>query len=115
MRCSAQLRVVVNEIESWLMGDTESFARFFHVSKDLLPNSPETLENPKAELLNICSKSKKVEIRRGVTAVFRDSNLRSGPEYVRYLNDFAINEWKPEAAALQCPSLQRALRALKSL
>lgn len=110
-----QLRVVVNEIESWLMGDMESFSCYFDVPIQLLSHQPESLEDPKAELLKICKKSRKSEVRQGVTASFRDSNLRAGPEYVRYLNDFAASKWRPEIAALQCPSLERAIRALKQL
>ena len=48
-----QFRIVVREIESWLMGDADAFARYFGVSRRRVPGNPEGIANPKSTVINL--------------------------------------------------------------
>lgn len=109
-----QLRIVVNEIESWIMGDRDAFAKYFRVNKAKVPQNPDSLPNPKLTLLQLCSRSAKRSVSEKMTAISA-GQFAKGPEYVAELNNFALAAWNPEQAAMNCPSLQRAISSLTSL
>ena len=108
------LRVVVPEIESWLLADCDGMAAFLSVSPALIPTSPETLTNPKQTLVNLARRSRRRNVKaamvptEGVSAVV-------GPEYVAALQEFVISLWDASAAGLHSRSLDRTLLRLRSL
>jgi len=84
------LRVVVPELESWLLADSESVAHFLGISKAVIPRNPETLSNPKQVLVNLARKSRRRRVR---DAIIPDRNVSSvvGPGYVAAIAEFVAN------------------------
>jgi hypothetical protein len=111
------LRVVVREIESWLMGDRERIAKFLCVSENRIPTNPEAVTNPKQTLINIAKRSRCRDIR--VDMVPKEGSKRIvGPAYDSRLIEFIIdkeNGWRPERAALTCASLAKCLACIGKL
>lgn len=106
--------VVVREVESWLLGDTERFARFFRISRALLPSSPEALDDPKRTLLSLIGRSRSRELKTDMLPRLR-SGGHEGPLYSAWLAEFAERHWRPSAAAGSCASLRRGIDRLVSL
>ena len=108
------LRLAVREIESWLLGDRESLADYLKVSADILPRSPDELDDPKLALVTAARRSRSAVIRREVVPA-RASSARVGPSYTAHLIRFSTGPWDPARAARRSGSLKRALSALKEL
>lgn len=110
MRC----RVVVRALEAWLLADSEHLAEFLGVSSRLVPNAPETLPNPKLELVNLAARSRKRAIRDDMVPTGRSGRL-VGPNYEGRLIEFmtaADPHWSPRTASLNSDSLARCLGSL---
>lgn len=107
-------RIAVREVESWLMGDTESFASYFGVNRTLIPSEPEKLNDPKNELIQLARKSNKREIREGI-ARKGSTQLETGPRYTALMRKYAQNHWRPEVAAKRADSLRRAMACVEKL
>ena len=106
------LRVPVRAVESWLLADREGFSRQFGVGLRQVPRHPDSLVDPKRRLIDICRRSRRSDVRRGMTP--RQGSGRSvGPEYVTRIVEFARFVWEPERAAEASESLQKALAALR--
>ncbi len=106
------LRIPVRAVESWLLADREGFAREFCVAPRQLPTNPDSLDSPKRRLIDVCRRSRRADIRRGMTP--REGSGRSvGPEYVTRIVAFARFTWDPERAAEASESLRRSLAALR--
>ena len=56
-------RVVVRELESWLLADRENFADFLGISITKPPDQPEQINDPKQQLVNLARCSRKSQIR----------------------------------------------------
>lgn len=108
------LRVVVREIESWLLADRDGIAALLGISPTLIPHTPETLTDPKRELVNLARRTRRKTLRsalvpaQGISAVV-------GPEYVAVMGKFAAQQWDIDGAARSAPSLARAIARLTSL
>ncbi|MXW02452.1 MAG: hypothetical protein F4X59_04915 [Holophagales bacterium] len=106
------LRVPVRAVESWLMADREGFAREFSVRPEELPRDPDSLSDPKRQLIDICRRSRRADVRRGM--VPREAGGRTvGPEYTIRIVAFARFVWSPQRAAEASESLRRSLAALR--
>lgn len=106
------LRIAHTMIEAWLLADTDGFADFFSVSTARLPPRPEDLAHAKQSLIGLCLKSKSRRIRDDMVSA---SGERAGPLYTQRLNEYAESTWDPDRAALNAPSLERALREIDRL
>lgn len=110
-------RVAVREIESWLLSDRERLARFLSVPLARIPNAPETIDDPKQEMVRLAAGSRSRQIREDM--VPRPGSGRSiGPAYTSRLIEFvttAQNRWRLGAAQANSDSLQRAMVCLKRL
>jgi len=115
-------RIVVREIEAWLLADRENFAQFFSVPPSQVPASPEELEDPKLALLHLILKSRKRFIRE----MMLPSQIRKfkvGPGYNALISEFVLGRhsipnnviWRPEVAAKSSESLNRCLSRLNQL
>lgn len=106
-------RVVVREIEAWLLADQEGFSQFLGISPRLLRHDPETLHDPKAEVLRLA--------RRARAAIRRDllsSNNSAAPQGLGYsarLSEFASSIWDIERACESSDSLRRAVTRLQQM
>jgi len=104
------LRVPVREVESWLLGHSVAFAKFLGVSEVLIPRDPESLPDPKAQVVRLARRSRRREIREGLVPY--SETFPIGPEYNSLVSDFAANAWDPAVAASRCDSLSRCLARL---
>lgn len=104
-------RVVVRELESWLLADHEAFSSSFSVRASLLPADPDTLDDPKQTLFNVIARSRRRAVREEMLPR-PNSGAREGPAYASRLADYATNAWRPTAAAERSESLARCIKRL---
>ena len=107
-------RIAAKEVESWLMGDRESLAFYFGVSRDLIPLAPEEIDEPKKLIVKLAKKSNKREIREGI-ARKSTAQLETGPRYTALMRRYVQNHWCPEVAAKRADSLRRAMACIERL
>lgn len=107
-------RLAVLSVEAWLLADRESLAATFSVSLSAVPTEPETLLDPKTTLVNLCRKSRKRDVRRGMVPPER-SPRKIGDEYPTFVIDYCREAWRPDVAAQNAPSLSRALKRIDEL
>ncbi|MBF0291081.1 MAG: hypothetical protein HQK86_02895 [Nitrospinae bacterium] len=109
-----RFRLAVREVECRLMADIENFADYMGISKSILSDNPEDLDDPKAFLINAAMKSKKRKIREDVPPR-ANSGARVGPGYGSVISEFAQKYWRPEKAAKKSDSLKRCIKRLREL
>jgi len=112
-----RLRVAVREVETWLMGDAVRIAHFLGVSASRIPREPESLPDPKRQMVEIASKSRLSKIRLDLVPR-PESGREVGPAYSSRLIEFITRDdggWRPKIAARQSESLDRCIHALASL
>lgn len=107
-------RIVVREIEAWLMADAETLAGHLSVSLSRIPRTPENVEHPKNEMVNLGRRSRRRAIREDMVPR-EESGRRVGPAYASRLIEYVENKWRPEVAANHSDSLRRAILCLKRL
>jgi len=108
------LRVAVREVEAWLLASAGELRKFLGIRKAFDYPDPESLADPKAELLKLAEASPRRALRESITRR-EGGNLRQGPAYNSTLAGFVLQDWNLQAASSKCPSLQRMLAALSSL
>ena len=107
-------RVAVRAIETWLLADSQSIARFLSVPVSRVSLSPEMLDNPKQSMVELARRSRRRDIREGI--VPRPGSGRTvGPLYTSQLIEFVQTRWKPEIAAQKSDSLRRCRERLHEL
>ncbi|MBU0656401.1 MAG: DUF4276 family protein [Gammaproteobacteria bacterium] len=107
-------RVVVREIEAWLLADRQAFANWLDIPITLVPNEPENLSDPKQHLLNLVRRSKKRNLKAEILPSSKSHSpvgLGYNTELIRYVN----NHWDPLTAAECAPSLARAQKRIHEL
>jgi hypothetical protein len=112
-----RFRVVVRQIEAWLLADAERFASFFGVRKSAIPAAPDTLVDAKAKVLDLAATSRRSAIRQDMTPRL-GSGRRVGPAYTSRLIDFATDlsgGWRLAVAAARSPSLAKCVSRLDEL
>ena len=109
--------VAVREIEAWLFGDRERLARFLRVSRSKIPLDPESVDAPKRLMVSVAGSSRRREIIDNLVArIF--SGRTVGPGYSSRLSEFVLDRsrgWRPQVAAISCPSLCRLVKRLRAL
>ena len=108
------LRLVVQEIESWILADRANVARFLSIPKTKIPRAPETLDDPKRTLINLARSSSRGNIREDLVPADPTAN-DEGPLYVSRVRSFVQNQWDVQQAADHCESLRQCLRAVRRL
>jgi hypothetical protein len=108
------LRVVVREIEAWMLADRVGFSDFFRVSSSRVPAWPDTLDDPKQALLTLIAGCKLRDLREDMLPR-RGSVIREGPLYTSRLSEYVGRVWDPTRAANASDSLRRAMDAITSL
>lgn len=99
-------RIAVRAVESWLLADRESLARFLSINESLIPASPESLSNPKEALVNLARRSRRRILRDEMTP--RPGSGRTvGPAYTSRLIEYAQTHWRPDVALHRADSLSR--------
>lgn len=105
------LRLPHSMSETWLLADTDGFAKYFSISRDKIPRDVESLPHGKATLLTLCAQSRSRDIRDEVVR----ANGKTGELYVMHLNEYASTAWDPSRAVDNSPSLRRSLVRLRTL
>ncbi len=109
-------RVAVREVESWLLADDTNLGEFLGLRKPARVPNPESLQDPKATLLELASQSRHRDVREAI--VWRDERsgrYLQGPDYNGAMAPFVEKAWDLDAARLRCPSLNGLLVALARL
>ena len=108
-------RVVVREIESWLMADRRNLADFLRVPIGRIPLRPEDEVDPKKRLVAIARGSRSITIR-GKIAPRPSSTAQVGPLYQSEMQRFVQDLWDPRNVEERvAPSLTRCLERLCEL
>jgi hypothetical protein len=107
-------RVVVRQVEAWLLGDRDRAAQFLSVSPALLPTDPETVPNAKDALIRLAERSRRRDIRESLPPA-SGSRRSVGVLYNPLLRRFVADEWRPDVAADRCDSLKRCLARLAEM
>jgi hypothetical protein len=108
------LRVVVREIESWLLADREGLTDFLAVRPTLLNINPETVPDPKQALVNIARRSRSRNIREAIVPS-PPSTAPVGSRYNAELRAFARDHWNPTRARANAPSLASCMDRLAAI
>lgn len=111
---SMRFRIVVRSIESWFLSDAEAMASFLGVSLQALPQVPDHLPNPRAEILALARRARRRDIRKDLLPATGTAAV-IGPGYTARMIEFAIRHWRPTVAAERSPSLARCMRSLLPL
>lgn len=104
------LFIATTEIESWLLADKDNISAFLGVPKQKLPIDSE-ITDPKEHLLKCVSNYGNREAKR---KLLPRKDERFGLGYNAHLRNFVEERWNFDAAAQGNPSLQRAVKRIKS-
>ncbi len=107
-------RVVVSEIESWLLADATNIASFLQIPTNRVPTDPEALNDPKQVLVNLARRSRSSKVRSSLVPA-QGSTAQVGTLYVSEMMRFVHNQWDIVAAQAQSPSLGRCVTRLEEL
>jgi hypothetical protein len=107
------LRICVREAEAWLLAHPEPLAKLFKLPISKFPAQPESLTDPKAELLRLASRAPS-KIRKGMLPG-KWSSAMIGIEYNDILCPLALGEWEIDKASCHAPSLMKARRRIRDL
>lgn len=102
------------EIESWLLADKQGISEFLKISEAKLEASPETLMDPKSNLINLARKCKNKTAKDGLPPKV-GSISRIGLSYNSILTDFVREHWSIERAFHNSDSLRRTLQLLDGI
>lgn len=104
-------RIVVREIESWLLADARGISHFLGISETLINRRPEALADPKNHLIQLARRSRKKDIADAIVPA-RGTSVVVGREYNQTLLPFVHNIWDINSAAKRSESLRRAVEAI---
>ena len=107
-------RFAVREVEAWLMADAKTLASHLGVSLNRISRTPERVNHPKDEMVNLGRRSRRRDVREDMVPR-EESGRRVGPAYASRLIEYVKNKWRPEVAARRSESLRRAILCLKRL
>ncbi|OQX27820.1 MAG: hypothetical protein BWK80_03375 [Desulfobacteraceae bacterium IS3] len=106
-------RVAVREVESWVLASRSDFAKFLGISKELIPDRADEIDDPKQLLVNLAKKAKSRKLREAIVPR-ANSTAKVGPDYNGTLIQFVESCWDIEEAVRNSPSLGRAVNSLKN-
>lgn len=107
-------RIVVREIEAWLMADAATLADYLSVARSRIPMNVEGLGSPKTTLVNLARGSRRRNIRTDMVP-HEGSGRQVGSVYVSRLIEYVQTTWRPEVASRRSESLHRAIVCLRRL
>lgn len=105
-------RVAVREVESWVLADRKSFAKFCGVPVDLVTERPDELPDPKAALVRIANRSRYRRLREDLCPPAGSIRVQ-GPGYNARLAEFVACKWDAVRAAAHSPSLARSFQRIR--
>lgn len=87
-------RIVVRELESWLLADRQGIARFLRVPVARVPAAPEEEDDPKRTLVNLARSSSSRRIREALVPA-QGASAVVGRNYNAEMERFIRSEWSP--------------------
>jgi len=106
-------RLAIREVEAWLLADAEGLSQYLAIRRNLIPEDPEDLPDPKQTLLTLAGQSRRKQIREDIVPK-KGSTAQIGPGYNLSLGEFVRTHWNVGAAASKAQSLRRALHRLST-
>lgn len=110
----AELRIAVRQIEAWLLADRKGFSTAFSVAETRLPVDPDSCDDAKRVVVDVCQRSRTSHVRADMTPR-PGSRRRVGPGYEGRLIAFAESLWDPQRARHHSDSLDRAITRVEDL
>lgn len=107
-------RMVVRELESWLLADHENLAAFLHTNPERFPTDPEKSTDPKRELVNIARHSLSSSVRFAIVPAMK-STAQVGKLYQSEMTKFIQLHWNISQAQKRSPSLERCIMRLSEI
>lgn len=107
-------RVVLREVESWILADRESIAEYLAVPVAKIPLLPEALDDPKRSLINLARTSRRKTVREALVPA-DGTSASEGPLYSSEIIKYIAEKWDPERASEQAPSLAKSIYRLKEI
>lgn len=107
-------RVVVREMESWLLADRKNIAKFLNISVEKVPLYPEIENDPKQKLVNLARGSRSSKVRAALVPE-KNSTAQVGKLYTSEIKRFISDFWDIESARENSPSLDKCLIRLEEL
>lgn len=107
-------RVVVREVESWILADRSGLAGFLNIPPAKLSFDPELEADPKQTLINLARGSRSKAIRDALVPK-NGQSASEGPLYSSELIRFVAEKWDPLAAQANSASLAKCLVRLVEL
>ena len=107
-------RIVIREIESWLIADREGIAQFLRIDLLKVPAMPEQLADPKFELIRLARRSRNKSIREALVPE-PDSFAIVGKLYTSEMIRFIGTQWNIQNARVNAPSLEKCLLRLEEI
>lgn len=107
-------RVAVRETEAWILADGVGLSEFSGIPQSKIPSSPETLDDPKRELINLISRYGKKSIKQKILPA-EGAMAKVSSSYNSTLSAFVKETWDPARAATRADSLARARTRLNDL
>jgi hypothetical protein len=108
------VRMAEMEVESWIMADREAIASFLEVPLNRVPQFPDSIIDPKQELVTIARLSRSRAIREQMCPAPGASSV-VGPSYNGVIESFIRENWRPGNALRHSPSLRRAEQRVREL
>src|SRR6266480_1039793 len=108
------VRMAEMETEPWVMADREGISSFLDIPLNRVPQFPDTLVDPKQELVNIARLSRGKSIREQMCPAAGAQNV-VGPAYNSVVEHFIRSAWRPTRALVNSPSLRRAELRIREL
>lgn len=108
------IRVAVREVESWLLADRHGFSGHTGIPVEKITHDPDSLSDPKLELLNLVRRYGRKNIRSALLPG-KGSSAKIGWEYNSELCVFVRDVWSVKEAVIHSESLRRALARLRRL
>lgn len=107
-------RIAVVEVESWVLAHRQAFAEFLGIDVARVTQDPDSVPDPKQELVNLARKSRRKTLREALVPL-EGGTSRQGPDYNSRLGEFVKYDWAPEIAARSSDSLRRTLARVGEL
>lgn len=107
-------RLVVRELESWVLADARGLARFLDVDEQWIPKNPDAVKDPTATLVEIARRARRGDIRRKLVPA-AGAYTQVGPLYEATLIEFGEKHWSLARAVQRSESLLRARAATRAL
>ena len=110
---SMLFRVAVREAEAWVLADRQGFADFAGIPASKVSQTPESLADPKQELINLVRRSRNKRLAAELVPA-QGSAVSIGPLYNERLGEFVRERWDVDAAMAHSPSLARTFDRLQT-